>query len=314
MLPADNHFNDKPWTHEWWFGDVLGAAIFVVVLILAGLIAKYFIHRVIDRFERRAAEKTPRESMLGSKHAAKVVFGAAGAYSERREQRAKTLGSLAESVATLIIWLIVVLMILSYFGLDIGPLLASAGIIGVALGFGAQSLVKDFLNGIFMLLEDQYGVGDVVDMGDAIGTVEDVSLRITRVRDIDGTVWYVRNGEVLRVGNSSQDWARAVIDVGVGYNEDTDRVRTILLEVSQEMYADPDWSELILEDPEVWGVQDLSPDSVLVRLVVKTKPLEQWAVARQLRERIKAKFDAENIEIPYPQRSLWIRNEDSPVT
>lgn len=292
---------------------MLPAAIFVVVAIVAALVAKFFIHRMIERFKRRSAEKEPPVSMLGSKHAAKVVLGAAGVYSERRAQRAQTLGSLGESVATMIIWLIVVMMILAYFGLNIGPLLASAGVIGVALGFGAQSVVKDFLSGIFMLLEDQYGVGDAIDMGDATGTVEAVSLRITRLRDVNGTVWYVRNGEVIRVGNSSQDWARAVIDVGVGYHEDTERVRSILLEVAQEMHQDPQWRNLILEDPEVWGVQDLSPDSVLVRVVVKTKPLQQWAVARHLRERIKTRFNAEGIEIPYPQRSLWIRNEGTPA-
>jgi small conductance mechanosensitive channel len=177
----------------------------------------------------------------------------------------------------------------------------------VALGFGAQNLVKDFLSGVMMLLEDQYGVGDVIDMGEAAGVVEAVGLRITRLRSVDGTVWYVRNGEVIRVGNSSQDWARAVIDISVSYQAEPARVRELLAQVSHELAEDLEWERLILEEPEVWGVENLAADSVVVRLVVKTKPLEQWRVARELRERIKVRLDAEGIEIPFPQRTIWIR-------
>src|SRR5690606_5970869 len=175
--------------------------------------------------------------------------------------------------------------------------------------FGAQNLVKDFLSGVMMLLEDQYGVGDVIDMGEASGVVEAVGLRITRLRGIDGTVWYVRNGEVVRIGNSSQDWARAVIDVRVAYGEDPARIRELLADTSRQVAEDPEWRELIIEEPEVWGVENLSNDAVVIRLVVKTKPLKQWQVARQLREAIKTRFDAEGVEIPLPQRSIWVRDE-----
>ena len=212
-------------------------------------------------------------------------------------------------MVTAVIVSVILVMALSIIGYDIAPLLASAGIAGVALGFGAQNLVKDFLSGVMMLVEDQFGVGDVIDMGEASGTVEAVGLRVTRLRAIDGTVWYVRNGEVIRVGNSSQDWARAVIDVRVAYDSDTDSVRRILIEVGHNLANEEPWNDLILEEPEVWGVEDLGADSVVIRLVVKTKPLEQWKVARRLRERIKERFDAAGVEIPFPQRTLWLRQD-----
>jgi small-conductance mechanosensitive channel len=215
-----------------------------------------------------------------------------------------------KSLSTGIVGIVIVLMILSEVGVDVGPLVAGAGILGVALGFGSQALVKDFLSGIFMVLEDQYGVGDVVDVGEASGSVEAVGLRVTRLRDVAGTVWYVRNGEILRVGNQSQGWARAVLDVAVAYGEDVGRVQDLLRAVGRELHRDPDWGRLVLEEPEVWGVEALAADSVIVRLVVKTVPLEQWKVARELRRRIKARFDREGVEIPFPQRAVWLRQDD----
>jgi small conductance mechanosensitive channel len=201
------------------------------------------------------------------------------------------------------------LMVISEIGYDVAPLIASAGIIGVALGFGAQTLVKDFISGIFMILEDQYGVGDVIDLGEATGTVEGVGLRVTRLRDVNGTVWYVRNGEVLRVGNMSQNWARSVLDIQVGYSENLDRVREVLRVIAHDMWEEEAFKGDIIEEPEVWGVERLDPEAVIVRVVLKTKPLAQWEVAREMRERIKERFDALGIEIPLPQRVVWHRDE-----
>ena len=185
------------------------------------------------------------------------------------------------------------------------------GGIGIALGFGAQSLVSDFLSGVFMIFEDQYGVGDAVDLGEAVGTVEAVSLRITRVRDVNGTVWYVRNGEIVRVGNQSQNWARTVLDISVAYDEDLAKVQRVLREVAHDLWEDDDFKGVVIEEPEVWGVESLSPDGVIVRVTLKTAPLEQWRVAREMRQRIKARFDYEKIEIPYPQRVVWQRQGPS---
>ena len=309
-IASDSLVSPNRFSSEWWRDVLLDVPLRLVVLVLIGLLLRYLLHKIINRLVARTIRHQPPEEVLGSARAARVVFGSTGAYSARRALRAETMGSVLKNIATFTIWTIVVVMVLDILGYSIGPLLASAGIAGVALGFGAQNLVKDFLAGISMLLEDQYGVGDVIDMGGASGVVEAVSLRITRLRSVDGTVWYVRNGEVVQLGNSSQDWSRAVIDVGVAYNSDTGRVRHLLEEVAGEMADEDTWSPLILEQPEVWGVEQLAADSIVMRLVVKTRPLEQWKVARELRERIKHRFDAENIEIPFPQRSLWIKRDD----
>jgi moderate conductance mechanosensitive channel len=266
-------------------------------LLVLALVARYLAHRLIDRLVARAAEAEPPDRLLGSRRAARMVLGGSGVYSERRALRATTLGSLLKSIVTVTIGVLVVVMVLEILGYPIGPLVASAGILGVALGFGAQNLVKDFLNGIFMLLEDQYGVGDVIDMGHASGTVEGVGLRVTRLRAIDGTVWYVRNGEVVRVGNSSHGWARTVLDVPVAYGQDSERARALIEQVAAELVADSEWSERVLEAPEVWGVEDVQADAYVLRLVVKTEPLQQWPVARELRERIMRTFAAEGVPI-----------------
>ena len=164
-----------------------------------------------------------------------------------------------------------------------------------------------------MILEDQYGVGDEIDLGEAVGTVEAVTLRITRLRDVNGTVWYVRNGEIMRVGNMSQNWARTVLDISVAYHEDLVRVRRILEEVAHDLWEDEDFKGRVIEEPSVWGVQELAADGVTVRVLLKTAPLEQWAVAREMRQRIKARFDHEGIEMPFAQRVVWHRDATTPA-
>ncbi|HEX6197973.1 MAG TPA: mechanosensitive ion channel family protein [Jiangellaceae bacterium] len=297
---------------DFWLSILVGTPLLILGLIVGAFVVRYIVHKLIDGLASRTEETTPPDRLLGSKRMARAVFQGSGMYSARRAARAQTLASLFKSIATVIIFVSVVIMILGTLGVAVGPLIASAGIVGVALGFGAQSLVKDFLSGVMMMMEDQFGIGDVVDLGEATGIVEGIGMRVTRIRAIDGTVWYVRNGEVVRVGNSSQDWARAVVDVGVAYGENTARVRQLLLEVANELAADPQWGRLILEEPEVWGVEMLGADSVVVRTVVKTEPLEQWGVSRELKERIKNRFDAEGIEIPFPQRTVWHRGTVEP--
>jgi small-conductance mechanosensitive channel len=287
-------------------------ALVVALLILGGLILRWVLHRLVDRVIRRAEDgvlpqKVGRISLGSSGH-----FGApVNPGSTRRVQRTRALGSLLKSIVSGVVFAVMLTMILSEVGVDIAPIIASAGIIGIALGFGAQSLVSDFLSGIFMIFEDQYGVGDAVDLGEAVGTVEAVSLRITRVRDVNGTVWYVRNGEIVRVGNQSQNWARTVLDVSVAYDEDLAKVQRVLREVAHDLWEDDDFKGVVIEEPEVWGVEALTPDGVTVRVTLKTAPLEQWRVAREMRQRIKARFDFEKIEIPYPQRVVWQRQGPS---
>jgi moderate conductance mechanosensitive channel len=216
----------------------------------------------------------------------------------RRQQRAETIGAVVRSVVAIAIWSIAVLTVLEILGVNLGPLIAGAGIAGVALGFGAQSLVKDFLSGMFMLMEDQYSVGDVIDTGEATGTVEGISLRTTRLRDIDGVVWYVPNGNILRLGNKSQQWSRAVVDVPVTFQADAEAATDVIRTVADQVWHDPELASIILSEPSVLGVEDLAPGRVVIRVVVRTRPQEQWTVERELRVKIKAALDASGIALP----------------
>jgi small conductance mechanosensitive channel len=188
---------------------------------------------------------------------------------QRRTRRTDALGALAVSAITVIVWSIAVMMILDQFGINLAPVIASAGIVGVAVGFGAQDLVKDFLSGVFILAEDQYGLGDIVDVGEATGVVEGVSLRSTRLRDVQGTLWHVPNGEIRRVGNMSQGWARSLMDISVAYDADLTDAKRIMLAAATEMSEEEEWKPKFLEAPEVWGVEDLSADGVTIRMVIK---------------------------------------------
>jgi small conductance mechanosensitive channel len=287
---------------------LVGKPLVLLGLLVLGLVVRWLLHRMIDRIVLSAEDgvlpDTLGRAVLGGKVGDRISrIESAGA--TRRRQRAQTMGTLLKSIVSGVVVAVVVTMMLSELGVDIGPIIASAGILGVALGFGAQSLVKDFLSGIFMIFEDQYGVGDVVDLGEATGTVEAVSLRVTRLRDVNGTVWYVRNGEILRVGNMSQNWARTVLDVTVGYDEDLVRVRRVLQEVAHDLWDDEEFEGVVIEEPEVWGVESLAVDGIVVRVTLKTAPMEQWAVARAMRERIKARFQHDGINLAVAQRVQW---------
>jgi moderate conductance mechanosensitive channel len=296
------------WTDNQRLADisdlVIGRPLAIVALLLLALVIRWVLFKVVDRVVRQAEAGVLPDRLTDR-------FASANA--TRRVQRAKTMGDLLKSIVTGILVAVFGTMVLAQLGVNIAPIIASAGIVGIALGFGAQSLVKDFLSGVFMIFEDQYGVGDVVDVGSASGTIEAVSLRVTRLRDVNGTVWYVPNGEILRVGNMSQNWSRAVVDVTVGYREDLGKVIRTLRDVAEDLWQDDDLRGVIIEEPEVTGVESLGPDSVGVRVMVKTEPMEQWKVARELRSRIKSRFDHEGISIPVAQRVLWQDQQDHPL-
>ena len=264
------------------------------VAVLAGA---WVANRLVRRAIRRMVDHMTDDGALGALRAPTALARTGEIPSLRRVQRAETVGALLKSVASFGIWTLAGLMALGTLGLDLGPLIAGAGIVGVAVGFGSQNLVRDFISGIFMLMEDQYGVGDVVDAGPATGTVEGVGLRTTRLRDVSGTLWHIPNGEIRRVGNRSQGWARALVDVEVAYSTDLDATTRTIEQVAHELYVDEHWAARILEQPEVWGVEELGPDGIRVRLVAKTRPLEQWKVARELRARLKVAFDQAGIEV-----------------
>jgi small conductance mechanosensitive channel len=228
-----------------------------------------------------------------------------------REQRAQTLGSLLQNVALVVIITLAALTILGTF-MPIGPLLAGVSVVGLAVSFGAQSLVKDIISGTFILLEGQFGIGDVVRIGDTAGQVERITLRTSMLRDFEGVVHIIPNGEITKVSNLTKTWSRAVLDVGVAYREDTDRVVDVLRHLGAEFHAHPEWGPLLLEEPEVLGLQSLGESAVVIRLQVRTLPLKQWDVARELRRRIKKRFDLEGIQIPFPHLTFYWGDQQAP--
>jgi len=277
----------------------------IVAIILISLIIRAVLKRVIDRAIRPVRGETPRilrpfkERLEGSS-----FLESAGLISERRSQRAATLGSVLKSGASATIFVIAFLLVLSELQINLAPFIAGTSIVGVALGFGAQNIVKDFLSGMFMLLEDQYGVGDVIDFEKASGTVEAVGLRSTRLRDVNGTVWYVRNGEVVRVGNKSQGFAQVVLDVPIDAWADVDKASTAMRAVSREMAEEEEWAGVFLNTPEVQGVEAMTREETVIRLVAKVRPLEQWRTARELRRRIRDRLDRLDIDAHVPPASV----------
>jgi small conductance mechanosensitive channel len=222
------------------------------------------------------------------------------------QKRLQTVQNAFRYLAFVLIGLVVVTVILRELGIDLGPLFAGAGIAGIVIGFGAQNLVRDFFTGIFVMLENQYRVGDWIQIGNASGAVTKVTLRITRLRDGDGNQHIIPNGQITQVTNFTKEWARAVLDVGVSYSENVDRVMEVLEDVGREIAEDPDFAPFITSPLQVMGVQDLGESAVVIRIRFSTDPDQRWAVQREMRRRIKNRFDAEGIEIPFPHRKIYM--------
>jgi len=291
----------------------------VLLILLAAWVINRVARRAIDRFIGGLV--TDREERAEARRHAEVDDGRFARswqravekarlltdQAERSKQRAQALGTVLKSIASLVVYALALMMALAEFGVSLGPLIAGAGIVGIAVGFGAQTLVRDFLSGIFMLVEDQYGVGDVVDLGEAVGVVEEIRLRTTRLRDVNGTVWFVPNGEIRRIGNRSQQWARTVLDVEVAYDTDITRAMEVIKGVADTVWEEQAEATTVLEEPEIWGVEAFGDSSISIRLVLKVEPGEQWTTAREVRKRLKAAFDEHGIEIPFPQRVVWMR-------
>lgn len=297
---------------------ILFALAFVANRLVRRTIQRAVDRMVADRHEARLAREElevedGRFQDFDQKALAKA--GELLAREERSQQRARTLGSVLQSTATVTIYTVAALIALSEFDINLGPLIAGAGIVGIAVGFGAQSLVEDFLTGIFMIVEDQYGVGDIVNLGEATGVVEQISLRTTRIRDVEGTVWFFPNGQISRVANKSQLWARSVLDIEVAYDTDIEHAKRVIKEAADVVWQARLPDATILEEPEIWGVEQFGESAIAIRLVVKTEPGEQWIAARAIRQYIKEAFDAEGIVIPFPQRVIWQQSTDpSPET
>jgi small conductance mechanosensitive channel len=279
-----------------------GIGKIVLILLLAWMLNR-LVRRAIDRFTARVTNpNAATEAISKLRRRAPSAVADATSLSTRAAARARTMAQVLRSVASVLIWWIAVVTVLGELGISLGPIIASAGIAGVAIGFGAQSLVKDFISGFFMLVEDQYGVGDIVDLGEATGTVEEVSLRTTRLRDVNGTVWHVPNGTINRVGNKSQQWARALLDVNVVYGTDIDQAEQLIKDTADSLWHEPEWAATILEEPEVWGVEEMDADAIHIRVVIKTMPAKQFGVTREMRRRLLRVFQEHGIEVANGER------------
>ncbi len=277
---------------------VVGTGLRILLILVLAVLIRLMVHRTINRLTRMTAEGPPPGLLRPLRERAPESWQGTGM---RRSQRVRTIGSVLRSGTTFVVYGVACTLVLGELGINLGPIIASAGILGIALGFGAQNLVKDFLSGMFMMVESQYGVGDVIDLGEATGTVEGVGLRVTTLRDVKGTVWYVRNGEVPRVGNSSQGYSVAVVDLPVGHDADIPASTELAGRTAIELTADGSTLAAdVLEPPEVLGVESISSEGVTLRITAKVRAGRQWAVQRALLTGIKAAFGEAGIPPPSP--------------
>ena len=264
-----------------------------IVIIIGALVVLVAIVSIIRRRLRRFFErKIPDDRLLIRK-------------------RTLTFNSVISNLVIVVAFIAAALIVAEQLGISVTPLLAGAGVAGIVVGFGAQNLIKDLINGVFILFEQWYQVDDIVTVGNITGSVERFNLRTTIIRDIEGTVHYIPNGEISMLGNRTQLWSRAVVDIGVHYDEDSDRVVGVLEEIFDEIMADKKYKKMILERPSILGdngISELGDSAIVFKVICKVKAGEQWNIARQLRKRIKDKFDEVGIEIPYPCTNIYMRN------
>lgn len=292
-----NTWWDDPATRDW----LIERPLKVLAVIVLALVAHWIVRRLINRAARHNIEKFGGGFAMLRRREHKELTASQKAQEARRQQRVRTLANVGRSAVAIVIWVWALLVILDLLGFNIAPLIASAGVVGVALGFGAQSLVKDFLSGVFMLLEDQYGVGDTIEVNGISGDVEAVTLRITTLRDIDGTLWYVRNGESLQVGNYSDRYSVARVQVPVALVADPDMAAEVIERSAREALASEEWQTKVLDQPVLNGVTDFAIDHMSYRVSVKTLPGQQWDVQRHLNRRILDDLQVSGIPLPYPK-------------
>ncbi|MDX3849289.1 mechanosensitive ion channel family protein [Streptomyces sp. AK02-01A] len=286
---AASRANDAAsWVEENW-STWLSVGLRMVLILVIALVLRHVLRRALTKLIERMNRSV--QAVEGT------ALGGLLVNAERRRQRSEAIGSVLRSVTSFLILGTAALMILGALNINLAPLLASAGVAGVALGFGARNLVTDFLSGVFMILEDQYGVGDSIDAGVASGEVIEVGLRVTKLRGDNGEIWYVRNGEVKRIGNLSQGWATAGVDVMVRPTEDLERIRTVITQVAEKLAKDDPWNERLWGPVEVLGLDAVLLDSMTVRVSAKTMPGQALGVERELRWRIKRAFDEAGIRI-----------------
>ncbi|MBU2669471.1 mechanosensitive ion channel family protein [Actinoplanes bogorensis] len=286
------------WTGNQWLANssyvVIVKPLRIIGIILIALLIRWLIHRAIDRLTTSTSRASMPALLKPLKEKVSATAEEGQFIPERRRQRAEAIGSVLRSFISAVIFTMAALLVFGELGFNLGPLLASAGIVGVALGFGAQSLVKDLIAGLFMLLEDQYGVGDTVDVGEATGVVETVGLRITTIRDGRGVLWYIRNGEIVRVGNKSQGWAMVVIDIPIGFVRSEEAIG-VMRDAAEAVANRTDHQTEFLEPPDVVGVEQLTVDGATIRTIAKTTADGQLAVQRDLRRALMEALDSSGL-------------------
>ncbi|MEO7122698.1 MAG: mechanosensitive ion channel domain-containing protein [Lacisediminihabitans sp.] len=278
-------FATSPW------GKLLHVLIIIAVTLalrwILQFVLRYVVNRIVSGVKKKQGVEDTQALMVSPLAAVRLV------------QRTRTLGSVLGNIVSIILFIVAVLLIVNTIDKTIlGSFALLTAALGAGLGFGAQNIVKDVLNGLFMVVEDQLGVGDVVDLGPATGIVESVGIRVTQVRDVNGTLWFVRNGEILRVGNMSQGWARVIVDLSVPYEVDVDAVQERILATAQELAQTTKWRSRIVEKPEVWGLESITADALVIRLAMKTRSSSKDDVARELRIRLKKNLDDMGVHLP----------------
>jgi small conductance mechanosensitive channel len=279
-------------------------ALVLLVAFIVDRLARWTVGRIVRGLQRQGVQQ--RLQSIRAKTPRALLASTDPLPSLRHSQRADAIGTILRNLSSVVIWLLTAVLILQVLGVRLGPLLAGASVVGLAIGVGAQQIVRDFLAGIAMLLEDQYGTGDVIDVGQVTGEVERVGLRTTRLRAVDGTVWHVRNGEIERLGNMSRDWARVLLDVEVARGADLAVAERTVKQAAMELYQDDQWRPLLLEEPQLWGVEGLGPASVTIRLAVRTRPSARDDVARELRARVDKAVEHAGIPLPPATEAMMI--------
>jgi len=278
---------------EWIVTELPGLILFIIVIFIAFKIIRFTLNRVKKKLIKRAEKgENPIES----------------------EKRINTLMNIVHSIFRIILWIVFLMTVLRKFGVDIAPIIASAGIIGLAVGFGAQELVRDFISGFFILLENQIRAGDVAIIDGTGGLVEKIELRTTTLRDFSGVVHVFQNGKINTLSNMTKEWSAMIFDIGVAYKENTDQVIEIMKKVGEELQKDKEWGSRILEPIEVFGLDQFGDSAIVIKARIKTKPIEQWNVGREYRKRLKYAFDEQNIEIPFPHTTIYWGEEIKPLT
>lgn len=276
---------------------IITTGLRIVMILLVAWVVLYIFKKVLQRLERQLLEKSQAQGELPTES----------------QKRIETIVRLVRQAFNLALWVTVILVILKEMGVEVAPLIASAGIVGVAVGFGAQNLVKDFIAGFFVILENQIRVGDVAIINGTGGLVEKINFRTTVLRDLGGVVHVIPNGSIATLSNLTNEWSAYVFEIGVAYKEETDKVINVMREVGSEMKQDSQLGFLMLEEPEIFGVDKFADSAVVIKGRIKTRPIKQWEVGREYLRRIKIAFDAAQIEIPFPHRTLYIGDESKPL-